>query len=495
MGSYIDIKKIIDVSTTLPAVSLARRDFSAVCFMQVGLGYTTGEIRSYSSVSEIALDLGSNSQAYKFALKFFQGGFNGIRPTQLKVGLINSADAVVSTQGNFTTGDVETNLVALQAITDGEFGVEVNGGAKIEVKNMDFTGAVSLAGVATLLKEYLVLNNIKKVDVSYDSTAKKFVFLSSVYGDDSAVVISSITGDGTDLTGVTLLNGGVATSGVSGTQATTIANFMNDYSFYHIALSNTFNEAKQLEWVEAVESATKYAYTLWILSEDTEIKTTSITADTGSIAKNGFDRKWKRSFIVYADDEDEYLNASFVSLYAYTDFTEARPLGSLKFKEFSGALASEITSAQFDNLIGKNVNFYATYGEAGRSIGYVSKAPNGNLIKDIILADWLDYNMTYNIYDWAIQKIDIKFTSADFAELESRMEEVLITAKGFGGIVAGNDPDTGELYINGYKITIPAPNTISSADKSAGLLKNIQVIALTGGEVGKIVIANNLKLA
>lgn len=495
MSSYISIKKIIDVSTTLPSVSLARRDFSECLFIQQGSGYTNGEVRSYSSASEIAIDLGSNSAAYLFALKFFAGGFNGIKPIKLKVGLVNAANCVVSTQGDFTTGDVETHLTAIQAVDDGELGITINGGDEIEIKNMDFTGATTLANVAELLQQFISVAGIKNVLVSYDSSAKKFVFTNLTYGNDSDVEIGSITGTGTDITGATLLNGGSATSGVSGTLATTIAGFLADYSYYHITLDNNFVEAQQKEWMANVEASSNYAYTLWILTADADIKNTTLSADTDTIAKFAYDRKYTKSFIVYTDDLTEYLNGSMMSLYAITDFTEARPLGSLKFKQFSGAVADTITSANFDNLVAKYVNFYAEYGEAGRVIAYTSKAPNGNLIKDIILADWIDYNMTYNIYDWTINKIDIKFTSADFAELSQVIEQVLITAKGFGGIVAGNDPDSGELYQSGYKITIPTPNSISSADKSAGLLKNVRVVALTGGEIGKIVITNELKLA
>jgi hypothetical protein len=180
-------------------------------------------------------------------------------------------------------------------------------------------------------------------------------------------------------------------------------------------------------------------------------------------------------------------------LYAYTDFTEARPLGSLKFKEFSGAIASEITSAQFDNLLGKNVNFYATYGEAGRSIGYTSKAPNGNLIKDIILADWLDYNMTYNIFDLMIKLPRLGYTSEDFSKLEGAIERAFLNALSAKIIAGGTDNETGENFLNGYSISIPLPTAISSADKQAGIIKNITTVGLLRGSATKFVITNNLK--
>jgi Protein of unknown function (DUF3383) len=495
MANYISMKKIIDVSTGLQSVALARRNFSDAIFIQLGTGYVNGEVRRYTSAVDIASDLGSNCAAYKAALKYFAGGFNGIHPTNFSVGLVNTANAVVSTQGNFTTGDVETHLVNFQAVDLGEFSIVVDNATAIQIKNINLTTTTSLAEVAESIENALILANIKTIKVVYDGTAKKFVFTSDTYGSNSNVELASIAGGtGDDLTGATLLNGGTATDGVDGTLATTISNFLKDTSFYHIILDNQFSEAQTLEWSSAVEAATKYTYGLWIQSNDSEIKSTTLLTDTGSMALDFFNRKKRKSWLTYADSLPEYTQASFASYYGYTNFTASRPLGCLAFKSFTDAVPCDLTDSNFDNLKAKYVNFYGVYGEAGRNIAYMGTAPNGNFINDVILADWLDYNMTYNIYDWITKKDRVAYTSADFAELRQVIEQVFITALGFGAIAPGTDPDTGENYVNGYKIVMPKPSDISSTDKSQGILPNIQTIALTSGNVVKIVITNTLKI-
>lgn len=493
MSNFINIKKIIDVSTTLPIVSQARRNFANAIFIQKGTGYTNGEVRSYTTAADVATDLGSNCEAYKAALKYFAGGFNGIKPSIFYVGLVNTTNAVVSTQGYFTSGDVETHLTAFQAVDLGEFKITVNGGTATDIKNIDLTAVTTLAGVATVLSTVIKTAGFDVV-CTYDSSAKKFVFTSALYGSTSAVVIAAIAGGtGDDLTGATLLNGGTATAGTTGTQAATISAFLLNTSYYHIMLDNKFTDVQALEWISAVEAATKYTYMLWIQSEDTDIKNTTLLTDTDTIALYAYTTKLRKTVIVYADDIDNYTQVSFVSYFGQVEFTAARPLGSLAFKQFSGAIASDLTDANFDNLKAKYVNFYGVYGETGRNIAYMGTVPSGNFINDVILADWLDYNMTYNIFDWSINKTKIAYTSSDFAELRQAIEQTFIAAVGFNAIAGGNDPDTGETLMNGYKITIPKPSDVSTADKSQGILTNIQCVALVSGSVVKIVITNTLK--
>jgi hypothetical protein len=496
MANYINIKKIIDVSTTLPAVSQARRDFSNAIFIQQGNGYTNGEVRSYTTAADIALDLGSNSQAYKAALKYFAGGFNGIRPSILYVGLVNTSSVIASAQGYFTSGDVETHLTAFQAVDAGEFKIAFDGATAITITGIDLTTATSLANVATLLQAAISnIGGIKTVKVTYDATAKKFVFTSDTYGTTSAVAITTNTGGtGDDLTGATLLNSGTATAGTTGTQAATIAGFLADTSYYQIMLDVNFTEAQTLEWSSAIEAATKYTYALWVQTNTANVKNESLANDTDTIASNFFNAKKKKTWLVYADTLSDYTQVSFASYFGQVQFTEARPLGCLAFKPFTGAVVSDLTDTNFDNLKAKYVNFYGVYGEPGGNIAYMGTAPNGNFINDIILADWLDYNMTYNIFDWAITKSKIRYTSSDFAEFRQAIERTYMAAVGFGAIAGGTDPDTGETYTNGYKITIPKPSDVSSVDKSQGILTNITTIALTTGNVVKIVITNTLKI-
>jgi hypothetical protein len=86
------------------------------------------------------------------------------------------------------------------------------------------------------------------------------------------------------------------------------------------------------------------------------------------------------------------------------------------------------------------------------------------------------------------------YTTEDFAKLYAAIERAYISALNSGIIAGGTDPDTGEVLINGYSISIPDPALISSADKAAGIIQGITTIGLLRGTAIKFVITNTLKI-
>jgi hypothetical protein len=488
------IQKLIDVSTILPNISQARRNFANVIFIQSNSIYTTGDVRSYSSASEVASDLGSNSEAYKASVKFFSGGFNGLTPNIFYVGLINTSDTVASTQGYFTSGDVSANLANFQAVNDGMIKITVDEGTAITINNIDFTAVTSFSDITSILQSVINLSGIRNVIVSYDLINNNFIFNSLTYGSNSKIILDSATGSGTDLIGANYLNGGTETDGIDGTQADAINIFITNDIYYHIILSNQFSQTQALEWVSSIEASNILDYMLWIQSNDTNIETTNLNSDTGTIALQLYNGKIKKTVLTYADDLTQYTEVYGSSYFAITDFTEARPLGCLAYKIFSGLNPSNITDTYWDNLTSKNVNFYGSYGRPGFVCMQQGKVPAGNFINDVIASDWMSYDISYNIFNWMTNKHKVRYTSQDFSELYQVIEQTFISAVSFLEIAPGTDPDTGENLVNGYKIVIPDPATISSADKSTGLLKNIVCTALLSGNVIKIVITNYLKI-
>lgn len=490
----INIKRIIDVSTTIQPAALGRRDFSRAIVIQKGDGFTD-TVRSYSSADEVLDDLGSDSEAYQASIRYFSGGFNGIRPTQLFVGLVNNSGLTSSTQGIFTTGDVSSALSDFQSVTDGEFTIAKDGSSAVAVSAIDFTAATDLNDVAATLQTRVRLAGtiFRNVNVTYDGT--NFIFQSDVYGASSTVAIAAVSGgSGTDLTGSTYFDGGTATDGTTGTLADIISDFTNDNSYYHMILSNDWDDQEILEWSSSVQAATRISYLLWALSTASNIADQDVQTDTTTIARTLFDRRASKTVLIYDATNTDYKQASLASYFGIVDFTEARPLGSLAYKQFSGISATTISTAQFDNLLSKNVNFYSAFGEVGRDIAYSGRTSSGEFINDIIAVDFIDYNMTYNIFDLMVRLPRLGYTSEDFGKLNQAIERAYIEALNAGIIAGGTDPDTGEEYLNGYSISIPNPEDITSADKQQGLLRNITTVGLLRGSAIRFVITNTLKI-
>lgn len=492
MTTY-NIKKIIDVSSILPSAAQGRRNFANAIVIQKGNGFTD-TVRSYSSADAVLTDLGSNSEAYKCALKYFAGGFQGIKPTTMYVGLVNSNGLTSSTQGFFTSGDASLNLATFQAVTDGEFKISKDGSTPLDVTAIDFTSAVTLDDVATILQDTIRLASDLYRNITVTFNATNFIFTSETYGSDSEFEITTLTGAGTDLTGSTFLDGGAVTIGTTGTLADVISGFLADNRYYHTILSNDWNDQEALEWSSAIEAATRITYLLWILGTDVNIADQSLTVDTSTIAKTLFDKKVNKTVIIFDDTNADRKQASFPSYFGIVDFTSARPLGGLAWKQFPDISATSISDARFDNLKSKNVNFYGQAGEIGRVIAYEGRVPSGQFIKTIISRDFMDYNITYDIFDLQITLPDSSYTKTDFAKLYQTLTKTPIAALNSGIIAGGTDPDTGEVLRSGYKITIPNPETIPSADKQEGVIKDIIIILLIRGSITRFVITNTLKL-
>jgi len=281
----------------------------------------------------------------------------------------------------------------------------------------------------------------------------------------------------------------------SGTEtlADVINDLLGDPRYYMLAIEQGFSEAQNIEWIDAVEASTKISYLLSIQSDDTEIKDTDIVADTGSIAKYLYDNDITKTFITYAPDMGEYQALSPLSYFATVDFTSARPLGVLAYKQFSGITATALTDGESANLLSKNANFYAAFGEVGRNIYYKGVNGKGDFVDSWVGVDYINYNITYNIFDLMITLPRLAFTTEDFTKLEQAISEVFVNVNEAGLIAGGTDPDTDEDLPYGYKVTIPSPNDVSSADKAAGILKNITCVGLLAGSAIKFTITNVLK--
>lgn len=487
----ISIKKIIDVSTGLAAIPQARRNFARAVVIQKVAG-ASNDVRSYTSAADVADDQGSNSAAYKFALKYFSGGFNGIKPNLLYVGSLDSTGLTSSTHGFFTSGSASSNLASFQETNDGSIKIAKDGSSVITVSEIDFTDAASLADVAAIMQEKIRLSPVlRNVTVTY--SAPNFIIESDTFGTDSTIAVTAGT-TGTNLLAASYLNGGSSTAGTTGTLADLITIFLSDPSYYHVCLANGWSDDEILEWSSAAQASTKLAYLLWALSTTADIADESLTVDTSSIARILFDQKITKTSLIYDATNIDYKQGSLPSYFGIVNFTAAQPLGALAFKQFSGQNPTSLVDSQFENLISKNVNFYAAYGEVGRNIAYPGKVPAGNFINDVIAVDYIDYNMTYNIYDLMVTLPKLGYTTEDFAKLYAAIERAYISALNSGIIAGGTDPDTGEVLINGYSISIPDPATIPPEEKAAGIITGITTVGLLKGTAIKFVITNTLKI-
>lgn len=317
----------------------------------------------------------------------------------------------------------------------------------------------------------------------------------TAYGSNTEPVKAASAFFSGGFNGIKPINFMVANSASGDTWSNVITELTADPRYYMMAVDNTFSVAEQKQLAAAIEAATKINYLGAFLDVEPNVRDQDLTTDTTTMAKYFYTNTYDSNFVVYDDsaNQDNYKQVAVCSYFATVDYTAARPLGQAAFKQFSGQTPTTLTDTQFSNITTKNCNLYAAFGEVGRNITYKGVVPTGTFIDTIIGANWLNYNITYNIYDLLVQLPKLSYTNSDFNKLYSVIASALEQSKQFGLIAAGTDSLTGIDYPKGYEISIPSPASVSAADKANGVLNNIIVTAVLAGNIVKITLTSYLR--
>ena len=278
-----------------------------------------------------------------------------------------------------------------------------------------------------------------------------------------------------------------------------ITELLSDPSYYWMSCDKNFTVEEKQTLASAVEASSVNKF--FFMADDNT--TAAITEDKGtddtSLVAYACANKLSHTAVVYsdADQVSEYHSLAAISYFATVDFTAARPLGSLAHKQFSGITASKLSAATtptvgFDNLDSKNGTAYVAFGETGRNVMERGNTGAGTDIAITYAADYIDYTITYNIFDLLIRIPALRFTAEGKAQLYSAIASAFKELKAAGVIAGGTDPDTGVDYLNGYNIDIPL--NISRTKKQQGLWDGIVCVGLLSGFCKKVVVTNTLKL-
>lgn len=124
MSNVINIREFVDVTTSVAATpSEVSRNWGAVLFVQKGTDAQATEITRHDDLAAVIAAEGSNSEAAKFATKFYGARYAGVSPSApvyvAKIGMASLEEF----QANFTAllGSEDYYLIALDANCTAEF--------------------------------------------------------------------------------------------------------------------------------------------------------------------------------------------------------------------------------------------------------------------------------------------------------------------------------------------------------------------------------------
>ncbi len=150
-----------------------------------------------------------------------------------------------SLNGVYETGDTDSNLANFHIVADGAFTIAVDGETAVEITGIDFTEALSMSSIASILQAEIIasIGNNRVIVDFFRGSKNYFLFSSFLVGTGSSVVISAPSA-GTDLLAADYFNGGVSTVGVEDTNTEQI--YLTDYEG-DVEIRQVYGEGELLE--------------------------------------------------------------------------------------------------------------------------------------------------------------------------------------------------------------------------------------------------------
>lgn len=233
-------------------------------------------------------------------------------------------------------------------------------------------------------------------------------------------------------------------------------------------------QADQLDAAEWIEANMKVCC---LASSESDIVDLTDAGDTTSLAALLKAAGYARTFGIY-------------SALAATEYPDAALLGKLfpydpgtytaKFKTLASITVDTLTATQSTNARDKNFNTYESIG--GVSIVREGKVAEGEFIDVIIFVDWLDSNITADVYSHLVNQRKVPYTEGGMAGIKSIIEKRLQIGLNRGGISPFSQ-DSDKNQNGGYIVTLPAFEGIPSVDKIARLLQDVEFVAWLAGAI------------
>lgn len=478
--SIVAINRIISVGTSVQAAPAGQRDFKNTVFIWKGARKGDSRINYVGTdLENIVTVYGSNSEAYKAAVTFLAGGFNGNAPQNLYIGNID-ADATLNIAEGSLVYDVDNNYFTYSDLSPEvtamlEAARTNNDPIYAEISDSTHTSMGTI--VAYIMDDGL--GHIKAYMTKTDYSLGAAINFAETYGFVGSEATTSM-----------VLYKDALTEGLS--------EILGDSTCYLIGIDNTFSDAQKKVIMSAVEASTP-SHVCAVLDTSADAAYKSALDDNASLAHYAHDLGLKRTAVVVDDaaKADEYKSMSFLSYYAQVNFTVASPMGSVMFKTMSGISASEFATggvvtatAAWDNIVAKSANCFARFTEVYDTCWAKGTSASGHQFGEIIAGDFVDYRITFELFYMLRSVPKLPMTQGGANRIEQCMALAFDRLRD-AGVIAGGVSESGEVFSElGYKVSATVP---SGADKQQGIWTDVRGEGLLAGTTTKIVVSNTLK--
>lgn len=213
----------------------------------------------------------------------------------------------------------------------------------------------------------------------------------------------------------------------------------------------------------------------FVTSNDADIPTSSTSDLFSDLEAFNYDR----TAMQYHPDlttSDQFFSEGWLGVMLPKDPGSA----TWKFKNISGITSYNLTSSERGFVLGKNGNIYTE--TAGVDITEEGVVASGEYIDIIRGIDWLEAIIAENIYSTLVNVDKIPFTNEGIASIEGLLRESLDEA-----VRAG-------LIADDYVTTVPKVADISTANKLARTLPDVEFTATLQGAIHKVEIQGTVSV-
>ena len=326
----------------------------------------------FYSLNAVGEYFGTTSDEYKLASNYFLADTNSSK----KPDVLWFYRKVSSAAAAFLRGASEpAKLSALQAITNGSFGIKING-TSISAASLDFHSEVSFSGVASVIQTALN-TGLAGTTCSWNSNFQAFVITSPTSGDTSTIEFATAGSTGTDVSALLGLTSGTLSQGSAVTSYTQtmedcVKSNSNFWSFMPVA-QESGSEALELgEWCNA--QGVRFMYVMVDNASD------------GLVANNAacLARQVSDFIGVCPAYNTKAFGAMMMGVGASIDVARLNGRKTWAYRQQSGLAFTVDDDTNAQNLLGNGYNFYGDYATASNEFKLLQ---NGQISGS---AKWID---------------------------------------------------------------------------------------------------------
>lgn len=425
------LSDIVNVNITRETRAVSRAGFGVAMILGIHKRFTE-RIKYYSTTDAMLLvnggDFESTDEEYIAAIPLFSQENSVI---QMAVGRRKTSDTTV-----ITISGVENNTL---------YTTIINGTVFSFTSDADATNLEIAAGlVADINGGSEPVTASDNVDGTYDLDADVASVPYTVVVDSNQTVTPYVASD-------TMANDLAA-----------IKNESNDW--YGLVLTSRVvqDALDAAAWVETNKKFAKFA------SSDANTIDQSVSTDTTSLAIQLKDLSYARSQVLYHPDAaNTYMESALFGVIlpknpgSYTEM----------FKTLVGVAVTDLTDTQSKNARDKNCLIYTEIG--GVNITQEGKVAEGEFSDVIVFVDWLEAEITANVYGDLVNQDKVPYTDSGIGAIEGDIKTALSLGVDRGGLA--EDPP--------FTTTVPKAVDVNPTDKANRLLPDVLFTAILAGAI------------